>query len=833
LGRLFRRYAAHHLRLSVPGLALRDTGDGPAGRVDRIVLRHDRLAVEGRLAASVAQVSLLHGGRRRSMAPEPWPGGPGFRLELPYAPGPAVIETLSAEGRAASTPLPALSPLRLWTGRILLLPGFAWRACRTVPAVLRWFRFHDPVARDEVRQAFGLGLVETAHPLDPALFGPPAPVPALSAAPGFCVILPVYQAFDLVQACLDRLARHTDLPWRLILLDDASPDPRIAPFLRAFAEGRPAGQVTLVHNDRNLGFIGTVNRGLALARQQGPDGAPVVLLNSDALVPPGWASRLLAPMLADPDTVASVTPMSNDAELACVPAICARHDLAPGEAEAIDRAAAALPAGQGLAEAPTGVGFCMALNPRFLDREPRLDPAFGRGYGEEVDWCQKVAAWGGRHLYQPRLFVEHHGGGSFGSEEKRRLLQKNGALISARHPRFDAEVQQFLAEDPLLTPRLALGLALAAHRAAQVPGDSGRVPVYLAHAMGGGAEAWLQQRIAQVVGGKGSAVVLRVGGDRRWRIELHMAPGVTWAETGDTALMQRLIGLMPARRMVYSCGVGDRDPAGLPEVLLALAQGPAHAVEVLFHDYFPISPSYTLLDGSGRWRGLPDPATTDRAHQWRRPDGSRIGLADWQAAWGRLLARAEAVEVFSQASRALVTATWPDVSDRVAVRHHAVHPVPRLPGPTPGARPVIGVLGNIGAHKGAALLSAISRRLARHPLRPGLAVIGNVDPAYRLARRARIHGSYDLADLPALVQRYGITCWLIPSVWPEAFSYTTREALATGLPVWCLDLGAQAEAVTQAVAAGAAGGVVPLRDGTADPDELLAQILGPVAKGQA
>ena len=46
-----------------------------------------------------------------------------------------------------------------------------------------------------------------------------------------------------------------------------------------------------------------------------------------------------------------------------------------------------------------------------------------------------------------------------------------------------------------------------------------------------------------------------------------------------------------------------------------------------------------------------------------------------------------------------------------------------------------------------------------------------------------------------LVHKYGITKWLIPSVWPETFSYTTHEALATGMPVYCFDIGAQAEAV--------------------------------------
>ena len=87
------------------------------------------------------------------------------------------------------------------------------------------------------------------------------------------------------------------------------------------------------------------------------------------------------------------------------------------------------------------------------------------------------------------LFVEHRGGTSFGSAEKRKLIRKNGETISRRYPRYDAEVQDFIGNDPLNTPRLALALAWAGSR------QKGAVPVYVAHDMGGGAEHYLQDRL--------------------------------------------------------------------------------------------------------------------------------------------------------------------------------------------------------------------------------------------------------------------------------------------------------------------------------------------------
>mgnify|MGYP003637598794 FL=1 len=82
------------------------------------------------------------------------------------------------------------------------------------------------------------------------------------------------------------------------------------------------------------------------------------------------------------------------------------------------------------------------------------------------------------------------------------------------------------------------------------------------------------------------------------------------------------------------------------------------------------------------------------------------------------------------------------------------------------------------------------------------------------------HGPYDVSEIPDLVARYGITCWLVPSIWPETFSFTTHEALATGLPTFAFDLGAQGDAVRNA-----ANGH-PIEPG-ADIDTVVAHLLEP------
>jgi GT2 family glycosyltransferase len=96
---------------------------------------------------------------------------------------------------------------------------------------------------------------------------------------GIDIILPIYNAFDDLVRCVDSVLRNTDGDYRLLLINDASPDVRIAPFVAQVAERN--SHVSVSTNDRNLGFIGTVNRGFAETR------GDVFLINSDTIVTRG------------------------------------------------------------------------------------------------------------------------------------------------------------------------------------------------------------------------------------------------------------------------------------------------------------------------------------------------------------------------------------------------------------------------------------------------------------------------------------------------------------------------------------------------------------------
>lgn len=471
-------------------------------------------------------------------------------------------ERLNALARAGAE-------MRLWVRLLVILPVLA-------PALLR----HEPDAMRRLKTALGIGIARPAAQIDLTFLSRgPAPPPDPDDLPPVQIVMPVFNAFDLLTESLSRIVAHTDLPWRLILVEDCSTDPRVRPWLRGWVGRQEAllpGRIILLENARNLGFVGAVNRAFAEVRR---GAGPVVLVNSDAMVPPGWARRLTAPLRDR--RVATATPFTNDGEIFSVPIIAKRSQLLPGQGDRIDAALRRrLAPGAGRVDVPTGVGFCMAIGEDWFWRIGRFDAVFGRGYGEETDWCQRAARAGGRHVAVPNLFVEHRGAASFGAEKPARLLE-SGAIISARYPGYDRSIRLFIRHDPLATARFAAALA------------------------------W-----AESLGGAG-AVLTREEGDPPARIDVRSGrDGVSLAVVPGTGPGVDMVLSTPCGRAVISA----RTMAAAAEMLAPIANlSPADLDVELPPDPIPVArgadPQGPLVR-KPKWRYREDCRTTCTVHEF-------------------------------------------------------------------------------------------------------------------------------------------------------------------------------------------------------------------------
>ncbi|MET0258486.1 MAG: glycosyltransferase, partial [Methylobacterium sp.] len=292
--------------------------------------------------------------------------------------------------------------------------------------------------------------------LYPPLRAPPAEawgdvVPAADAGSATCIVLmPVHGGYHETLAAVHAvLAARQATRFALHVIDDCTPDADLAAALAAHAA---AGLFVYEANRVNRGFVATVNAGLS----RYPD-RDVVLLNADTRVFGNWLDRILAHARRDP-SIATITPLSNNATIASYPLRDVNNVIEmESDAEGLDALAAACNAGR-TSEMLVGVGFCLFISAASRAVLGLLDTeTFGRGYGEENDFCLRAAAAGFRNVLAEDVFVYHVGEVSFATVADDWRSHGENALL-AKHPDYPLKLVRFLAFDPAEESRIRLDL---------------------------------------------------------------------------------------------------------------------------------------------------------------------------------------------------------------------------------------------------------------------------------------------------------------------------------------------------------------------------------------
>lgn len=262
------------------------------------------------------------------------------------------------------------------------------------------------------------------------------------------VIVPIYNAPEDVRACLSSLGKWTDFSRaRVLMIDDGSPSPEIAPLTKEFANKE--GFALLV-NEKNIGYTRTINRGI---KEAGTD--DVVLLNSDTVVTPGWLEGLLRAAETHPE-VGTVTAMSDNAGAFSFPTMHVRNPkpaLVPPELWATLIVAAAQDCKP--VEVPTGNGFCLFIKRSLIDKIGIFDEkSFPRGYGEENEFCMRALSKGWRHVISPYSYVFHERSKSFGGE-KSKLIEEGAATLAKMYPSYAQKVKRAFSSEAMARLRVA------------------------------------------------------------------------------------------------------------------------------------------------------------------------------------------------------------------------------------------------------------------------------------------------------------------------------------------------------------------------------------------
>lgn len=391
------------------------------------------------------------------------------------------LERTRAELREAHARIAWMESSRFWRLRNAWwrLKGRATDALRPAPAP-------RPAARPEAPDGF---------PSGPAR-GPFLP-PATTASVD--VVVCVHDALEDVRRCLASVLRHSRQPFSLVLVDDGS-GPETRGFLEGFAREHGA---RLLRNDEARGYTLAANQGLRASR-----GDYVVLLNSDTVVTPRWLDRLVATAESG-ERIGVVGPLSNCASWQSIP------DYANGEGDwaenplpeglDVDAMAALLSADAGplRPELPFLNGFCLLIRRKALAEVGLFDEeAFGRGFGEENDFCLRARASGWRLVLADDAYVHHAQSRSYSHERRKALSAAAGEALAKKHgQRVIDEGVRFCRDDRVLTGLRERSRALLARHAIRREGRGrfgGRRVLFVlpAAGRGGGANVVLSEGLA-------------------------------------------------------------------------------------------------------------------------------------------------------------------------------------------------------------------------------------------------------------------------------------------------------------------------------------------------
>jgi GT2 family glycosyltransferase len=252
------------------------------------------------------------------------------------------------------------------------------------------------------------------------------------------IIIPVYNAPEWVKLCVYAIFKNTPIEniGKVYLINDKSDD-LTANCLRNL-EKKYSGSIEIITNERNLGFISTVNKGLRLS-----DSPYVLLLNTDCLLSKNTIPKLISHCEKD-KKIGLISPISNNAANLSL-------DMFEGFSYTqMDKLLEKKFKGKNF-DACTIVGNCLMLTRDCIDKVGVLDESYGRGYGEETDYQFRALGKGFKAKIAIDTYVYHKSEVSFGSlSEKRKRVERNRALFFSRWAdEFEREMAKYQRNDPI------------------------------------------------------------------------------------------------------------------------------------------------------------------------------------------------------------------------------------------------------------------------------------------------------------------------------------------------------------------------------------------------
>jgi len=593
------------------------------------------------------------------------------------------------------------------------------------------------------------------------------------------VIIPIYNGYEYLDRLFTSLF-YTKIEMRIIAINDCSPDQRIDVYMNRLRSKKD--NIVYIRNATNMGFVKSVNKGLIFAQND------VVLVNTDIEVPQGWLERLMYPIFTN-DLIASTTPYTNCGTICSFPEI-GKDNIIFDNRSLLFVDILFRNMRPNYTEMPTGVGFCMGMSLKAIKEVGLLDEKnFGKGYGEENDWCQRAIEKGFKNVHVENLFVYHKHGGSFPSEEKIRLLEKNTKKLVEKHPEYMKDTAIYFENDINKVYR-KYGLFLCLMQV-EAPTN-----LFFNHSLGGGANDYLLNKKEFLLKSNEKCIEFVYGAyTHNYEIQISYKDYELKIFCATLDEIINKIKLSKIDIIYINELVTYPNVYSMLHAILELRDFCGAKLIMLGHDYFSVCPTINLLQDDGNYCNLQCEVNTECLWKNRYTcDSCYRSIFEWRKEWKSFLAECNSIIVFSNDSKTIMEKAYGKLENIEVIPHvtNKMLEVKRQYKTTPNIN--IGILGVLSDRKGLKVVKEMLHKICNEELPINIVIVGTCEEDIA-CEHCIITGRYTREELPRLIYIYDIDIIFISSVWPETFSYTAEEAIKMHMPVASFDLGAHAERI--------------------------------------
>lgn len=256
------------------------------------------------------------------------------------------------------------------------------------------------------------------------------------------IIVPVYGDWSSLKENIKALMKNVprSFPHEVILANDCGPEVdelehKILKLIRKHENFK------YHRNDQNLGFVQNCNNAVFNLSDGESD---VLLLNSDAVATRGFLEALQDTLYAQPD-IGAVSARSNAATIFSVP-----MKPAPGKQYSMRQSYRVYKKIRDEIPpyyiSPIAHGFCMMIRREVIDRYGLFDEVYGKGYGEENDFCMRIRREGWKCAIANKAFVFHYKARSFSEERRSAQVAKNEKILDERYPEYRQLIRDYVEE---------------------------------------------------------------------------------------------------------------------------------------------------------------------------------------------------------------------------------------------------------------------------------------------------------------------------------------------------------------------------------------------------